>query len=185
MSNLVRSTTGPLPEFPLDDHLPVEDANPTPWTAYDDAIAVIDEKGVGDSMYALAERLFPICRSISGDGVRDTLSILSEKVDIEVAEVPTGYRAFDWTVPREWNIRDAYIAGSDGRRVVDFQESNLHVLSYSVPVFTTLGLSELKEHLYTRPDLPAAIPYRTSYYEDRWGFCLSQDTLDAMGDDTY
>ena len=133
----------------------------------------------------LMSRLFPICRSITGDGVRETLSILRSRVDLNVQEVPTGYQAFDWTVPREWNIRDAYIKNEHGERVIDFQKSNLHVLNYSSPVSGTMTLDELRPHLYTKPDQPDAIPYLISYYEERWGFCLSQNQLDELPDGRY
>ncbi|WP_419999357.1 DUF4910 domain-containing protein [Streptomyces boninensis] len=140
----------------------------------------------GEEMYALVERLYPLCRSITGDGVRATLDIVGEYVPLEVHEVPTGTQVLDWTVPQEWNIRDAYIADPAGRRVVDFAESSLHVLGYSVPVARqTMPLSELRDHLHTLPDQPALMPYRTSYYQPQWGFCLSQDTLDALPDGDY
>ncbi|MEU8534876.1 DUF4910 domain-containing protein [Streptomyces parvulus] len=141
--------------------------------------------GTGERMHALVERLYPLCRSITGDGVRDTLAIVDEYVPLRVHEVPTGTRVLDWTVPQEWNVRDAYIADADGRRVVDFAASNLHVLGYSVPVSATMTLAELRPHLHTLPDRPAWVPYRTSYYERDWGFCLAQDTLDAMPEGEY
>ncbi|MGW5040710.1 DUF4910 domain-containing protein [Streptomyces parvulus] len=141
--------------------------------------------GTGERMHALVERLYPLCRSITGDGVRDTLAIVDEYVPLRVHEVPTGTRVLDWTVPQEWNVRDAYIADADGRRVVDFAASSLHVLGYSVPVSATMTLAELRPHLHTLPDRPAWVPYRTSYYERDWGFCLAQDTLDAMPEGEY
>ncbi|MEU9690861.1 DUF4910 domain-containing protein [Amycolatopsis japonica] len=133
----------------------------------------------------LVERLYPLCRSITGDGVRRTLEIVGEHVPLEIHEVPTGTQVLDWTVPQEWNIRDAYIKDASGRRVVDFQESNLHVVGYSVPVSRKMPLSELREHLHTLPDQPSWVPYRTSYYAPTWGFCLAQETLDAMPDGEY
>ncbi|MGD9483915.1 DUF4910 domain-containing protein [Streptomyces sp. TRM70308] len=136
-------------------------------------------------MYALVERLFPLCRSITGDGVRATLDIVGEYLPLRVHEVPTGTRVLDWTVPQEWNVRDAYVADAAGNRVVDFAASSLHVLGYSVPVSATMPLAELREHLYTLPDHPSWVPYRTSYYEPRWGFCLAQETLDALPDGEY
>ncbi|MFJ5277792.1 DUF4910 domain-containing protein [Streptomyces parvulus] len=141
--------------------------------------------GAGERMHALVERLYPLCRSITGDGVRATLAIVDEYVPLRVHEVPTGTRVLDWTVPQEWNIRDAYIADGDGHRVVDFAASSLHVLGYSVPVSATMTLAELRPHLHTLPDRPAWVPYRTSYYERDWGFCLAQDTLDAMPEGEY
>jgi aminopeptidase-like protein len=136
-------------------------------------------------MHALVRRLYPICRSITGDGVRATLDIIGEHLPLTVHEVPTGTEVLDWTVPQEWNIRDAYIADATGRRVVDFGEHALHVVGYSVPVHETMPLSRLREHLHTLPDQPALIPYRTSYYAPAWGFCLAQDTLDAMPEGDY
>ncbi|MYR58606.1 DUF4910 domain-containing protein [Streptomyces sp. SID625] len=139
----------------------------------------------GEEMYALVERLYPLCRSITGDGVRATLEIVGEYVPLRVHEVPTGTQVLDWTVPQEWNIRDAYVADASGRRVVDFAASSLHVLGYSVPVAATLPLAELREHLYTLPEHPSWVPYRTSYYEPEWGFCLAQETLDALPEGEY
>jgi aminopeptidase-like protein len=131
----------------------------------------------------MVERLYPICRSITGDGVRRTLEIVGESIQLVVQEVPTGTQVFDWTVPEEWNIRDAYVADADGRRVIDFQRSNLHVVSYSVPVDTTMSLDELRPHLHTLPEQPALVPYRTTYYAPDWGFCLADDTLRGLRDD--
>ncbi|MFG2575721.1 DUF4910 domain-containing protein [Streptomyces sp. NPDC048481] len=139
----------------------------------------------GDDMHALVRRMYPLCRSITGDGVRATLDIVGEYLPLTVHEVPTGTRVLDWTVPQEWNIRDAYIAGADGKRVVDFAASSLHVLGYSVPVSARMPLAELREHLHTLPEHPSWVPYRTSYYQPQWGFCLSQETLDAMPDGEY
>lgn len=139
----------------------------------------------GEEMYALVERLYPLCRSITGDGVRATLEIVGESVPLRVHEVPTGTRVLDWTVPQEWNIRDAYIADSAGDRVVDFAASSLHVLGYSVPVSATMPLAELRGHLHTLPDHPSWVPYRTSYYTPDWGFCLAQEILDALPDGDY
>ncbi|MFE0700854.1 DUF4910 domain-containing protein [Streptomyces sp. NPDC058872] len=139
----------------------------------------------GEEMHALVERLYPLCRSITGDGVRATLEIIGEYVPLQVHEVPTGTQVLDWTVPQEWNIRDAYVADATGRRVVDFAASNLHVLGYSVPVAATVPLTELRAHLHTLPDRPSWVPYRTSYYKPDWGFCLSQETLDSLPDGDY
>ncbi|HWM05004.1 MAG TPA: DUF4910 domain-containing protein [Actinophytocola sp.] len=139
----------------------------------------------GAEMHALVRRLYPLCRSITGDGVRATLDIIGEYLPLTVHEVPTGTEVLDWTVPQEWNIRDAYVADATGRRVIDFRESNLHVVGYSVPVHTTMPLSELRAHLHTLPDQPDLVPYRTSYYAPTWGFCLAQDTLDALPDGDY
>jgi aminopeptidase-like protein len=139
----------------------------------------------GNEMHALVERLYPLCRSITGDGVRETLKIVSELVPLDVHEVPTGTEVLDWTVPSEWNIRDAYVKDPDGNRVIDFAACNLHVVGYSVPVHTTLTLDELKPHLHTLPDQPELIPYRTSYYNQTWGFCLSEKTLQSLGPGPY
>ncbi len=139
----------------------------------------------GLDMYELIEALYPICRSITGNGVRETLRILSERIPLSIHEVPTGTRVLDWTVPREWNIRDAYIKDSLGNKVVDFRRSNLHVVNYSVPVRATLTLSELKPHLRTLPDLPDWVPYRTSYYTESWGFCLSHRQYLSLRDERY
>ncbi|MEU1492378.1 DUF4910 domain-containing protein [Streptomyces sp. NPDC005776] len=139
----------------------------------------------GEQMHALVERLYPLCRSITGDGVRATLEIVGEYVPLQVHEVPTGTQVLDWTVPQEWNVRAAYIADRDGRRVVDFAASSLHVLGYSVPVSATMPLAELRAHLHTLPDHPSWVPYRTSYYKPDWGFCLSQETLDALPEGEY
>jgi aminopeptidase-like protein len=139
---------------------------------------------LGDEMHALVRRLYPLCRSITGDGLRETLAVVGEHLDLTVHEVPTGTQVLDWTVPQEWNIRDAHIS-RDGTRVVDFQALNLHVVGYSVPVDRTMPLSELRSHLHTLPDQPELVPYRTSYYAPTWGFCLAQSTLDALPDGDY
>ena len=124
-------------------------------------------------MHQLITELYPICRSITGDGVRETLRQIGQHIPLTIHEVASGTQVFDWTVPKEWNIRDAYVKNSRGERVIDFQKSNLHVMSYSVPVPKTMSLEDLKPHLHTLPDHPDWIPYRTSYYSENWGFCLS------------
>lgn len=136
-------------------------------------------------MAALVERLYPLCRSITGDGVRRTLEIIGEAIPLTVHEVPTGTEVLDWTVPQEWNITDAYVADSDGRRVIDFRESNLHVVGYSAPVHATMSIDELRPHLHTLPDQPSLIPYRTSYYERTWGFCLAHEVYESLADGAY
>lgn len=145
----------------------------------------IDTRQVGQGMYQLIERLYPICRSITGNGVRETLSIINEYIPLEVREVPTGTKVFDWTVPKEWNIRDAYIKDLKGERIIDFQKSNLHVVNYSIPVRKTLSLEELRTHLHTLPDYPDWIPYRTSYYQENWGFCLSHNQFLGLKEKEY
>ncbi|MET7334812.1 DUF4910 domain-containing protein [Nonomuraea sp. NPDC005650] len=139
----------------------------------------------GEDMHDLVRRLYPLCRSITGDGLRQTLEIIGESIPLEITQVPTGTKVLDWTIPREWNIRDAYIKDAAGNRVVDFRDSNLHVVGYSVPVEATMSLEELRPHLHTLPDQPDLVPYRTSYYAESWGFCLSQNTLDGMADGPY
>jgi aminopeptidase-like protein len=141
--------------------------------------------GVGDELHRLIADLYPICRSITGAGLRETLRMLGKHVPLTLHEVPTGTQVFDWTVPKEWNIRDAYVKNSRGERVIDFRSSNLHVVNYSVPVRRNMNLAELKTHLFTLPDRPDWIPYRTSYYKETWGFCVSQRHLDSLLDDEY
>jgi aminopeptidase-like protein len=140
---------------------------------------------VGEELYKLVAELYPICRSITGDGVRRTLEIINREIGLEVHEVPTGTQVLDWTVPREWNVRDAWVANPAGERVIDFQASNLHLLGYSVPVRATMPLAELREHLYTLPDHPDWVPWRTSYYAERWGFCASQRLVDSLPEGDY
>jgi len=144
-----------------------------------------DLPALGQRMYALAERLFPICRSITGNGLRETLRILQQEIPLTLYEVPTGTPAFDWVVPREWNISDAYIKNSRGEKIVDFQQNNLHVLNYSTPINARMSFEELRLHLFTLPDKPEWIPYRTSYFNDNWGFCITQQQLETMPDDDY
>jgi aminopeptidase-like protein len=140
----------------------------------------VQSETLGRRIYDLAAELYPICRSITGDGVRRSLEILGRHIGIATTEVPTGTQVFDWTIPREWNIRAAYIEDATGKRVVDFRNSSLHVLNYSAPVRAVLALDELKKHIYTLPEQPDLVPYRTSYYEERWGFCMSQRALEAL-----
>lgn len=131
------------------------------------------------------ERLYPICRSITGDGVRETLRIVGEHIPLEIHEVPSGTPVFDWTVPDEWNIRDAWIKNPAGEKIVDFQKLNLHVLNYSEPVHKKVGLAELKEHLFTLPDHPDWVPYRTSYHNRNWGFCMEHRIFQSLEEGEY
>lgn len=139
------------------------------------------------TMYNLAKTLFPICRSITGNGVRETLNILKSECqgDMKICEVPSGTKVFDWTVPKEWNIKDAYIEDSSGERILDFAVNNLHVMGYSLPMDQMLSLDELKKILYTQPDQPDVIPYITSYYKERSGFCMSENQKRSLGEDIY
>jgi aminopeptidase-like protein len=143
------------------------------------------EPAMGEEIYRLVEQLYPICRSLTGNGQRRTLDILREIIDLSIQEVPSGTQLFDWTVPREWNIRDAYIKDSSGRKIVDFGRSTLHVMSYSVPVHARMSWAALKPHLFTLPERPDWIPYRTSYYREDWGFCLSHRKFLEMKEDEY
>lgn len=145
----------------------------------------IDEAGAGASIYDLAKQLYPICRSITGNGVRQTLQLLGRHIPLQMQEIATGTQVFDWTVPREWNIRDAFIKNSAGQRVIDFRRSNLHVVGYSTPVHTKLSLDELRKHIFTLPHQPDLIPYRTSYYADSWGFCMAHNQLLELADGDY
>ena len=141
---------------------------------------------IGNEMYALCDRLFPICRSITGNGVRETLRVLQSICPaMTLHEVPTGTQVFDWTVPKEWNIRDAWIKNIKGEKILDFAKSNLHVMGYSIPVNQKVTLEELLPLIHTQPDQPDAIPYVTSYYKERYGFCMSQLQKDTLQEDTY
>jgi len=140
----------------------------------------------GDEMYALCTELFPICRSITGNGVRQTLQILRDIVPkMTLHEVPSGTQVFDWTVPKEWNIRDAWIKNSKDEKILDFQKTNLHVMGYSLPVDKKVTMAELLPLIHTQLDQPDVIPYVTSYYKERYGFCMTQNQKDALPEDTY
>jgi aminopeptidase-like protein len=140
---------------------------------------------LGRELHRFAADLYPICRSITGEGIRRTLAVIGEKVPLRVVDVPTGTQVFDWVIPKEWNIRDAFIKSPTGERVVDFQKLSLHVVNYSIPVHATMPLGELKTHLFTLPEHPDWVPYRTSYYKEDWGFCLSHNQLVALPDGEY
>jgi len=136
-------------------------------------------------MHGLMTELFPLCRSITGDGVRESMNILKKRIPIDVCEVPSGYKAFDWTVPKEWVIRDAYVKNAKGEKVIDFAQSNLHVVGYSAPVKKVVSLSELKQRLHSLPDYPNWIPYQTSYYKEYWGFCVNHRKLLGLEEGQY
>lgn len=138
---------------------------------------------LGQDMHELCAKLFPICRSLTGEGFRKSLNILKSDVglkDLKIYEVPTGTKCFDWEVPKEWNIRDAYIVDPSGTKICDFKLCNLHVVGYSIPVNIEISLKELQKHLYSLPEQPNAIPYITSYYKERWGFCISENERDKL-----
>jgi aminopeptidase-like protein len=135
---------------------------------------------LGLAMHDFMARLFPICRSITGNGVRETLAHVGKEIPLEIHEVPSGTQVFDWSVPLEWNITDAFIKDSDGKRLIDFQQCNLHVVNYSMPIHTRMTLADLKPHLHSLPNHPLRIPYRTSYYRENWGFCLSHKQLSEL-----
>jgi len=144
-----------------------------------------DFHAAGAGMHRLAADLYPICRSITGRGVRQSLQKLQSRIPIQIREVPSGTQVFDWTVPKEWNIRQAYLEDASGNRVVDFEKSNLHVLNYSTPIDARVSLAELRPHLFTIPEHPEWIPYRTSYYKENWGFCLSNRQLEDLPEGIY
>ena len=139
----------------------------------------------GSEMHRVITQLYPICRSITGNGIRQTLAILQKYIPLSIHEVSTGTKVFDWVIPKEWNISDAYINDPQGKRIVDFKECNLHVVNYSIPIQKKITLAELKKHLHTLPDYSDLVPYRTSYYEETWGFCLSHRQLLGLEDGQY
>lgn len=149
------------------------------------ATTVNTSRGIGLEMMSLAERLFPICRSLTGDGVRQSLDILRELIPLKIHEVASGTQVFDWIVPEEWNVRDAFILDPQGRRIVDFKASNLHLMGYSTPFEGELSLQELNQHLHSLPERPNAFPYVTSYYSRQWGFCLSHRQRQALKEGRY
>ncbi len=144
-----------------------------------------DTANLGEQLQRFAAKLYPICRSITGDGIRRTLAMIQNRIPLQTFDVPTGTQVFDWTVPKEWNVRDAFVADSNGKRVVDFQKNNLHVVNYSMPVHATMPLSALRPYLHTIREHPDWIPYRTSYYKEDWGFCLSHNQMQALEDVEY
>lgn len=149
------------------------------------AQAVPSSDDVGMQMYRLVADLYPICRSITGNGLRETLRRIQQQIPIVIHEVPSGTQVFDWTVPNEWNIRDAYVKDKSGQRLIDFRKSNLHVVNYSVPIHRKVSRQELLEHLFTLPDRPDWTPYRTSYYNETWGFCAPHSILGSLNEEEY
>jgi aminopeptidase-like protein len=145
----------------------------------------LDFVDCGKSMHRLMTELFPICRSITGNGVRETLRMIKQHIPLTIFEIPSGTKVFDWTVPKEWNIRDAYILNEQSEKIVDFKKNNLHVVGYSIPIDKAIPLAELQEHLYSLEDQPDAIPYITSYYQERWGFCLSHNQRQNLTEGMY
>ncbi len=151
-------------------------------------ITSVELEAIGDELHAMATRLFPICRSVTGDGVRETLQIMQESIPLDIVEVPTGTEVFDWVVPHEWNIRDAYVKNSAGKRVIDFRQSNLHLVNGSQPVQQSLTWGELKKKIHSIQSQPERIPFITCFHKDDWGFCISQtryEELEALGEQTY
>lgn len=150
-----------------------------------------ESANIGQNIYDLADSIFPICRSITGEGVRETLKILDSYISagtgkhLDIIEVPSGTQVFDWTVPKEWRINAAYIEDEHGNHIIDMRENNLHVMGYSVPVDEWVSLEELKKHIFTQPDQPEVIPYVTSYYKERFGFCMSAIQLASLTDGRY
>ncbi|MDC3163082.1 DUF4910 domain-containing protein [Candidatus Pelagibacter sp.] len=141
---------------------------------------------IGKEIHYFARELWPINRSITGQGTRDTLKKISNHLPkLEIRSVPSGTKVFDWSVPKEWNVKDAYIITPSGKKICDFSKNNLHLVGYSIPFEGFIGLDELKKHLYTLPDQPNAIPYVTSYYEKRWGFCITQKEFDTLENGTF
>lgn len=151
----------------------------------DDSLTTLGSQDPGTTMLDFIADLYPICRSITGEGVRETLRMIQKRIPLEMHEVPSGTNVFDWTVPLEWNVSDAYIKNEAGVRVVDFKANNLHVMSYSSPLKKRMTLEELKPHLFSLPDHPEWIPYRTSYYQENWGFCLSHKNRELLKNGEY
>src|SRR5689334_17335304 len=150
-----------------------------------DWTTVPEPEQIGEELLVLMRELFPIPRSLTGDGVRQTLAVLGRELPLEVVETPSGTSVFDWTVPREWNLHAAWIEGPEGRRIVDVADSPLHILGYSVPVDALVGLDELRDHVFTHVDRPDLIPYRTSYWKEQWGFCMTRHQLDGLSEGDY
>lgn len=151
----------------------------------DEVLTQLELESVGKRMHELVAELYPICRSITGDGVRKTLGRLQEIVPLEIHEIASGTPVFDWQVPREWNVRGATLRGPGGKTIVDFADHNLHLVNYSIPIHKKLSLEELRPHLHSLPEMPDVIPYRTSYYKDSWGFCLPHSQLKSLPEGEY
>ena len=149
------------------------------------ALPPAETSTLGDEIYRLVADIFPICRSVAGEGVRETLRRLQREIPLTIHEVPSGTAVFDWTIPKEWTIRDAYICNQSGERILDYKNCNLHVLNHSAPIRATLSLAELRSHILTLPDQPDRIPYRKSAYEDAWGFCMAHEQLVTLPDGLY
>lgn len=159
---------------------------PQTESSHDVVFAPVSTQQAGLDMHELMRKLWPICRSISGQGVRDSLAIMARELpELKFHEIASGTQCFDWKVPNEWNIRDAYIVAPDGTKICEFKKNNLHVMGYSIPVNTELELEDLQPHLYSLPQLPNAIPYVTSYYKERWGICISQTERDGLKPGRY
>lgn len=147
---------------------------------------IIDKTStIGEEMYQMMDDLYPICRSITGDGVRKTHEIIRKQIQLKTHEVPTGTQVFDWVIPKEWNIRDAYVINPKGEKIIDFKKSNIHVLNYSIPIRAKMSLEEIKPHLFTLPEQPDTIPYLTSYYKENWGFCMSHNQFLKLQEGEY
>ena len=140
---------------------------------------------IGNEMYELICKLFPIFRSITGDGVRDTLKIIKEIIPIEIFEIESKTKVFDWEIPKEWNIKDAWIKDASGKKIIDIQKSNLHIVSYSIPIHKKIKFDELRKHLHYLKEQPNMIPYKTSYYKETWGFCLTYNQYKTLKNEEY
>jgi len=145
----------------------------------------LKNENIGNQMYEIIEKLFPICRSITGNGVRETLNIIKKYIPIEIHEIASGTSVYDWEIPKEWNVKDGYIKNSKGEKIINFKKSNLHVMSYSIPINKKIKVDELKQHVYTLPKFSDRIPYITSYYEERWGFSMSHDQFLQLNEEEY
>lgn len=146
----------------------------------------MENSSIGNKIFDLAKKLYPICRSITGQGVRDTLNILKEyHPEMRIHSVPSGTHCFDWVVPKEWNISSAYVISPTGKKIIDFKDNNLHVVSYSTPIDKEMSLEELQQHLHSLPNLPNAIPYITSYYKETWGICLTHNQREKLANGQY